>query len=526
VKKKARSSGPRVSEPRVSEPRVSEPRVSEPRVSGEISDCDVCKVPGADLVLLGCSACSVGRHVCCCRPRLLRVPEEEWYCSERCFMRSVPQISLPSHREVSYDHAPEPGALHFSLITPVTLSEEGSVLAPNLQGVVLTDSEPIGLVNLGNSCFFNSLMQALASAAPELCSLSKLTDQEESDEDHQLLPTVGQLVTMLVHSSRTERRMGALDLSALFRLLKQRCRAFSGRTQEDVHEAMTKLLDFMLSDERSCAAARGLARDTVVDSRFDLLNGPCISWRVFGSQTEGRTQCEKCSCLGELRREDALVLTLPLPSRGVTKLGDLLKSEFLECSEVLSDAQCQGCGSNGLTKVTRAVTLPPVLCVLLKRYETVFEGGRVICKKKQSEVEVPLTLGPEGMTWAHCEPLLDLALDPMSGRAGELKAVFAQSFGVSYELYGVVCHLGSGAGSGHYVAHVRRKSPLPGSLKLRDQWFLCDDERVKGVDLRRVLHDARTLGYVLMYKYKDPENYPHVLCPFSSSITDPEVCSF
>jgi ubiquitin C-terminal hydrolase len=314
----------------------------------------------------------------------------------------------------------------------------------------------------------------------------------------------------LVHSSAAERRRGALSLENLFGILRRKSRIFTGHTQEDVHEAMARLLDYMLSEERTSAEQRSVSTDTVLSSEFDIVQGPCVSWRLFGSQTSSQVHCSECSARGTERRENSLSVGLSLPESAVRiSLADVLSSEFLVSSEYMSDARCGECGRSGVEKVTRAVTAPLVMCILLKRYKTAFRDGKVCVTKVTSEVEVPAFLCSDVLGWAHNQTLVEGALQKdAAGSSNEdlskLTEQYRTPFNIGYLLHAVVCHLGSSTSSGHYVAYVRRRGLLPGSLKSQDQWYMCNDETVRPVEEARVLRDAGTMGYVLMYRMVDP----------------------
>lgn len=61
--------------------------------------------------------------------------------------------------------------------------------------------------------------------------------------------------------------------------------------------------------------------------------------------------------------------------------------------------------------------------------------------------------------------------------------------GGAYRLFGVVEHLGSSMGSGHYVAHVRSSAAASGA------WFSCSDSSVSATTLQKVLNAQCYLAF-------------------------------
>jgi hypothetical protein len=124
-------------------------------------------------------------------------------------------------------------------------------------------------------------------------------------------------------------------------------------------------------------------------------------------------------------------------------------------------------GSVEVAQTTRVHVLPPCLIIHLKRFE--YDGMRLRKLPKQVAYTSDLDMR---------EFMTEEAL--AAGAA-------AAPYGYSYQLTGVVVHLGSTLRSGHYVACVRAANGL---------WYLCDDEEVRQMPLDAVLQQQ---AYMLFY---------------------------
>jgi hypothetical protein len=95
----------------------------------------------------------------------------------------------------------------------------------------------------------------------------------------------------------------------------------------------------------------------------------------------------------------------------------------------------------------------------------------------------------------------------LPGRGGALLAAASPASQATYELSGVVRHLGRNARSGHYVTDLPDNSYGAGagsatpSAAADTKWRRCDDSLVRQIPLSKVLADQET-AYMLFYSLK------------------------
>mmetsp|Transcript_6830 Transcript_6830/g.26645 ORF Transcript_6830/g.26645 Transcript_6830/m.26645 type:complete len:577 (+) Transcript_6830:212-1942(+) len=422
------------------------------------------------------------------------------------------------------------------------------------------DVPPVGrgLRNLGNSCFLNSILQALTHTAPlaKLCLARRhtancaLTNAREPCafciiERHVCAalaprPERGRFGggSRLNHggghgaygggawySSHDE----AIAPEEVFGNLRLLARHFVRGRQEDAHELLRLSLEAM---DDSClancgrpSARRGGHRgqSSVV---FDPETGarlapPTAVERIFQGKFRNLVRCARCG--HESKTYDPFLdVSLELPGREdrsshgggygpgylrgsgnargsvESALKNFTEEERLEGENAY---RCERC--KDLCPATKRLTVheaPAILVVHLKRFD--HYGGKINSPVDFTE---RLTLG---------------------GHMSE----DAEEAGPAYRLYAMVTHSGVSVSSGHYYAFVRkptapsfdgsgRNSPAVANFygaatnATDDEWYLCDDSSVRRVNRADVFDEQ---AYVLFYERDDEEAPPpHAAAPLS-----------
>jgi len=368
---------------------------------------------------------------------------------------------------------------------PDLISERRHQLASwawDYPGNIKLDRRPgqlVGLVNLGNTCYMNSILQAL------FCT-QMFQSQVTASRRNPTQPVLSSMqrlfrcMNLSRRSSFSPRQF--LDIS--------RPPWFDAGHQQDCGEFLTFLLhcleeeDKMVMDEtmlpvdmqwQSCTDGGNVldtqedggpsnsSQDSGVDSCGDTGPGPSsLVQTVFGGQLDTSYKCLECSYTSHVTTSFTdLPLAFPnttrsptpdlpnLPNISITRASsklsvkDLLKN-YLEPEYLCEDNQyqCDQCeGLRDAVKTTQIKAAPEHLIVTLLRFK--FDSSTCRKVKLLRAVDCPETLSL-----------------PVSG--GEL---------VSYQLYCVVVHFGQSSEGGHYYSWVRDS----------EQWHKVSDEEAEAM---------------------------------------------
>lgn len=374
-----------------------------------------------------------------------------------------------------------------------------------------------GLLNLGATCFMNSIVQALIH--------TPLLRDYFLAERHKCAKTVCLVCELARLFQEFYRGVHIpLALDRMLYLLWTHAHHLAAYDQQDAHECFIATLDLLhlhcvdpdivdSSDNASNASSGSISSSGEKVGGLDglLLNGlngggggsstssgsdmdgsasgdgitkcPCIIDQIFTGGLQSDLVCQTCS--GVSTKIDP-IWDISLELNAVTVEG-LPLGTLTECLEVFTRAErlssnvhCVSCqSSKETTKRLTLKTLPIVVSIHLKRFEhTVDESG----KKISTLISFPETLD---MT-----PFMsDTALEQKNYQQKNSTSAPVVSTIPSdnrYSLFAVVSHSGT-IHSGHYIAYVRQQ---------RDYWYTCDDHVITRTTLREVLASE---GYLLFY---------------------------
>ncbi|XP_077019453.1 ubiquitin carboxyl-terminal hydrolase 22 [Tamandua tetradactyla] len=373
----------------------------------------------------------------------------------------------------------------FSTWEPTT--RELELLRHNPKRRKITSSCTIGLrglINLGNTCFMNCIVQALTHTP-------LLRDFFLSDRHRCAMQSPSSCLVCEMASLFQEFYSGHRSPHIPYKLLHlvwTHARHLAGYEQQDAHEFLIAALDVL---HRHCKG----------DDNGKKASNPnhcnCIIDQIFTGGLQSDVTCQVCHGVSTTI-DPFWDISLDLPgsstpfwplspgsegsavngeshAAGTTTLTDCLR-RFTRPEHLGSSAKikCSGCHSyQESTKQLTMKKLPIVACFHLKR----FEHSAKLRRKITTYVSFPLAL--------------DMTPFMASSKESRMNGQYQQPADSlnndnKYALFAVVNHQGT-LESGHYTSFIRQH---------KDQWFKCDDAIITKASIKDVLDSE---GYLLFY---------------------------
>jgi hypothetical protein len=391
-------------------------------------------------------------------------------------------------------HAPSPSLTiglqqQHSVVPQLQYSHKNSKKNSNNNNTLA--SPPKGLVNVGNSCYSNAVLQCLLSTAlthalidPKASAIfrryssnprlleqgsgsvdsqdnkvteSKQRRKERQDrnmqENCQWLSTELKSITLEYQQAvppmptglqawLSPPRRAVLDPGSITRHPDRLSTCLRPYQQEDAHEFLRALLSTLVMN----------GQNKELSSLFDGL-------------LESAVTCLHCR-RPSLTRDRYMDLSLDIYGNHIETLQDALQ-EFTMTETLSGDNKvfCQQCDcKRNATKGLRLATAPSILVVHLKRFAC-DPFGRLIRLNKLIDFSLRLEIG-----------------DYMS-RVNKARPP-------PYELVAVLVHQGQTCDSGHYIAFTRHNG----------NWYKCNDSQVELVDVSVVMKQQ---AYILVYEVEE-----------------------
>ncbi|XP_004502418.1 ubiquitin carboxyl-terminal hydrolase 4-like isoform X1 [Cicer arietinum] len=337
-----------------------------------------------------------------------------------------------------------------------------------------------GLENFGNTCYCNSVLQALyfcISFREQLIEYyakhKSLTNAEEN-----LLTCLAELFSQI---NSQKRKTGVISPKRFIQRLKKQNELFRSYMHQDAHEFLNYLLNEVVDTLEKEAHAAKVNQKTSPPSekiadgpKSGLANGaknePLATWvhKSFQGILTNETRCLQCETV-TARDETFLDLSLDIEQNSsiTSCLKNFSSTETLNAEDKFFCDKC--CSLQEAQKRMKIKKPPHVLVIHLKRFKYMEQLGRY--KKLVYRVVFPL----------------ELRLSDTDEEAD-----------IEYTLFAVVVHVGSGPNHGHYVCLV----------KSHNHWLCFDDETVEVVDEPSVqtffgstydFNNNTDHGYILFY---------------------------
>ncbi|XP_076930097.1 ubiquitin carboxyl-terminal hydrolase 18-like isoform X2 [Bidens hawaiensis] len=305
---------------------------------------------------------------------------------------------------------------------------------------------PCGLMNCGNSCFANVVLQCLAYTRPLAAYLLEKGHRHECRRNDWCI-----LCELQAHMERVRQSNHAFSpVNILSRLPNIGGNLGHGK-QEDAHEFMRFVIDTM---QLVCLDEYGGERYVHPSSQETTL-----IQHIFGGRLQSQVVCTKCNNVSN-QFENMMDLTVEIQGDAASLeecLDQFTAKEWLDGD---NKYRCDGCNDYVLAwKRLNIHMAPNILTIALKR----FQSGRF--GKLNKRVTFPESL--------------DLSPYMSESADGSDK----------YKLYAVVVHLDMLNASyfGHYICYTKDFS---------GNWYRIDDCKVDAVELDEVLSQE---AYMLLY---------------------------
>lgn len=343
---------------------------------------------------------------------------------------------------------------------------------------------PPGIVNLGNTCYFNATIQCLKHSVP---FIRYFFDGRFDNDRLGMINQRPMEQAFLGHYYNLMKNLielpGAAKPYELLKLLYVLNKTFAPGVQCDAQECLTTILDTLHIALRinvkitvdngngSSAAYNRMVKSYRQYESYLKHGGYSAINEIFGSQFESKLTCHLCN--HESNSYDPYNLIPIEIAQKAISLYDCL-DQFMH-AEDLDNVQCEHCKQKTrATKQFRLWTLPQMLIIQLKRFDP-------LMRKTNQHIQSPLILN---LTKYVSFPRV---VSNIQDNPAALQL---------YDLKGIICHAGQLHG-GHYTA----KCYNTGSDTVKPGWYDFNDERVTYIpdsQLEQTLQSP--LNYILFYE--------------------------
>ncbi|XP_064624443.1 ubiquitin carboxyl-terminal hydrolase 24-like isoform X2 [Lineus longissimus] len=321
----------------------------------------------------------------------------------------------------------------------------------------------VGLKNGGATCYMNSVLQQLFMH-PGVAEYILGVEMENVDEEsvfYQIQMVLGHLLESCLQYHVPEK---------FWKVFKLWGQTVNIREQQDALDFFQAIVD-QIDD-----TLKGQGKDQVFKKKFQ---------GVYSDQKI----CKDCPHRYE-REEEFYALNLTVKNATLQdSLDQFVKGELLEGDNAYF---CEKCGEKRNTIKRMCIkTLPPVLCIQLKRFGYDWEMNRALKFDDYFRFPWVLDMEPyteEGMAWREHESQSEESSD--EGSEVILTPGAKATRQINYELVGIVVHSGQ-ANAGHYYSFIKDRK---GNSKQGVKWLKFNDTIVEEFEMTDAALEAECFG--------------------------------
>ncbi|CAH0721427.1 unnamed protein product, partial [Brenthis ino] len=335
-----------------------------------------------------------------------------------------------------------------------------------------------GLVNFGNTCYSNSVLQALYFCRPFREKVLEYKAKNKRTKE-----TLLTCLADLFYSIATQKKkVGSIAPKKFIARLRKEKEEFDNYMQQDAHEFLNFLINHIneiILAERNQSTLKLQKTDNkegvTCNGSIPQNTEPTWVHEIFQGTLTSETRCLNCETVSS---KDEHFFDLQVDVDQNTSITHCLKC-FSDTETLCNDNKfkCDNCSSyQEAQKRMRVKKLPLILALHLKRFKYMEQYNRHI--KVSHRVVFPLELRLFNTS--------DDAVNPDR----------------LYDLVAVVVHCGSGPNRGHYISIV----------KSHGFWLLFDDDMVDKIDASAIedfygltsdIQKSSETGYILFYQSRD-----------------------